>query len=182
MIVITDKISDSVAARLGGARQRASARVKPYTGATGRAAAKLAAAQTADRARAQFLQARIQARSLMKDKVVPTMQHRVIPAASSAIDNAMIASAPVRKEAARRAVLAAAALRGDDVSAVRKHRHWPTAVGFLVLGGAAGAAATWLSQAGKPVQLTPYPLPSDDDRRIGDTVDLDAEERARRQP
>jgi hypothetical protein len=47
---------------------------------------------------------------------------------------------------------------------------------FLGLGGAIGAAIAWLSQAGKPVQLTPYPIPADD----GDqTVDLTSEDAAR---
>lgn len=193
MTVMTDKISDTVASRVGAARQLVRSRVKPYTGPSGRAAAKLAADQAADRAKAQLLQARIQARALMQDTVLPTMrdrviptvrqrvvpavQDRMIPAASAAYDNAMTKSEPMRKEAMRRAGLAAAALRGvDSMVVVKKSRRWPVAVGFLALGGAVGAAAAWLAQAGKPTQLAPYPLPGDEGQAM---VDLDAEERSR---
>jgi len=170
MTVMTDKITDTVAARLGAARQLIDAKVKPYADASGRRAARQAAADQA----ARQLQL---ARALMQERVVPTVQHHVIPVASSALDNARVATAPARKEAARRALLAAAALRGtESIVVVKKRRRWPMAVGCLVLGGAVGAAAAWLSQAGKPMQLTPYPVPSGN---ADSTVDLDAEERSR---
>jgi hypothetical protein len=41
---------------------------------------------------------------------------------------------------------------------VKKRRRWPVAMLFLGLGSAIGAAAAWLSQAGKPVEVTPYPM------------------------
>ena len=85
----------------------------------------------------------------------------------------MIASAPVRTEALRRGRLAAAALRGADTMIVKKRRRWPVAVVFLALGSAVGAAAAWLSQAGKPVQLTPYPLASDEERRSSTSPAVD---------
>ena len=46
---------------------------------------------------------------------------------------------------------------------------------FTLIGAAIGAAAAWLSQAGKPVQLTPYPIPAEE----GDTtVDLTSDDAA----
>jgi hypothetical protein len=131
MPVTTDKISDTMAARLGAARQLVDEKVVPYAVPAGRKAAK-------------------QMRQMVEERIVP------------AVDSARIASAPVRIEAARRGRLAAAALRGADSVIVKKRRRWPVAVVFLGLGSAIGAAAAWLSQAGKPVQLTPYPVAGDD--------------------
>jgi hypothetical protein len=108
-------------------------------------------------------------------------QERIAPMASAAVDNALVASAPVRREALRRGRLAASALRGDNaavISATSKRR-WPIAVVFLLIGGAAGAVAAWFSQAGKPVQLSPYPLPTEqsdessaDSDSTNETLDL----------
>jgi len=119
-----------------------------------------------------------QARVVVQESVIPT----VIPMASSAIDQAshrfdefMVASAPARKEAIRRGTLAAAVLRGAEPVAA-KPRRWPIAIMALAIGGVVGAAVAWLSQAGKPVQLTPYPIPAEE----GDqTVDLTSEDAAR---
>ena len=54
----------------------------------------------------------------------------------------------------RRGKLAADVLRGADIVSVQKRRRWPLAMLGLGLGAAIGAIATWISQAGKPVQLT----------------------------
>jgi predicted membrane metal-binding protein len=98
-------------------------------------------------------------------QVKQVFDERVAPRASAAVDSAMVASAPARREALRRSRLAASALRGDDaaIAIARGKRRWPLALAFLVLGGVAGAVAAWFSQAGKPVQLSPYSLPTDDD-------------------
>ena len=119
-----------------------------------------------------------QARAIVQERVIPT----VVPMASSMMDQAshkfdefMVTSAPARKEAVRRGMLAAAVLRGAEPVG-KKRRRWPIAMVFMVLGAAIGAAAAWLSQAGKPVQLTPYPIPAEDD---GDaTVDLTSDDNA----
>jgi hypothetical protein len=98
---------------------------------------------------------------------------RIAPRASAAVDTAMVASAPARKEALRRSRLAASALRGDDaaIAMASSKRRWPLAVAFLVLGGVAGAVAAWFSQAGKPVQLSPYSLPTDEPVTTVDVTD-----------
>jgi hypothetical protein len=116
------------------------------------------------------------ARKLVDAKVVPiavpagrraakqvrhVVEERIVPA----VDSALVASAPARTEAVRRGRLAAAALRGADSVIIKKRRRWPIAMFFLALGSAVGAGAAWLSQAGKPVQLAPYPLAGDEDRR-----------------
>ena len=61
--------------------------------------------------------------------------------------------------------LAAAALRTGEGVVIKKRRRWPVALVCLGVGGVLGATAAWLAQAGKPVQLTPYPLETDDMRR-----------------
>jgi hypothetical protein len=114
------------------------------------------------------------ARQLLDAKVVPyavpagrkaakqvrqVVGERIVPV----VDNARVASAPVRAEAFRRGRLAAAAMRGGGTIIAKKRRRWPVALVCLGLGGALGAGAAWLAQAGKPVQLTPYPLDDDTD-------------------
>ncbi len=117
------------------------------------------------------------ARRVIETKVVPyavptsqkaakqvkqVVHDKIAPMASAAVDNAMVVSQPARREALRRSKLAASALRGDDSGiAVRAKRRWPVAILFLLLGGTAGAIATWFSQAGKPIQLSSNPLPTD---------------------
>ena len=145
MPVTTDKITETLARRVGEARHMVDTRVVPYAIPATRKAAEQAAQQAEEAAR--------QLRQIVQEKLAPM--------ASAAFDNAMVASAPARREAARRGRLAAAVLRGTDVIAMRKRRRWPVALGCLLLGSAIGAAAAWLSQAGKPVQLTPYPLTAD---------------------
>ena len=120
-----------------------------------------------------------QARAMVQDRVIPT----VAPMASSMMDQAshkfdefMVSSAPARKEAMRRGMLAAAVLRGAE-PVVKKRRRWPIAMVFMVIGAAIGAAAAWLSQAGKPVHLTPYPIPAEEDD-TDTTVDLTSEDAA----
>lgn len=153
MTVTRDKITDTVASRLGAARM-VGTKVLPYAVPVSRKAAR----QAAREARKQMMQAR------------GLVQEKLAPMASAAVENAMVSSAPIRYEAMRRGKLAAAALRGADVVMVKKRRRWPVAIACLMLGSAAGAAAAWLSQAGKPVQLTPYPLPSQE--KDDKTVDL----------
>jgi hypothetical protein len=138
MPVTTAKINDTVTARLGSARQSArqlvDTRVMPFAIPAGRQAMK------------QFWQAR----------------QIAVQRLSPAVENALTASAPVRIEAARRGRLAAAALRGAEGQITKRRRRWPVALVFLGIGGALGAGAAWLSQAGKSVQLTPFPLTADD--------------------
>jgi hypothetical protein len=159
MTVTKDKITETVAARVGAARQLVDTKVVPYAVPAGRKAAQ----QAAKRANKQVKQARV------------LVQEKLVPLASTAVDNAMTASAPVRQEAMRRGLLAAAALRGADTVIVKKRRRWPMAMLALALGGAVGAVAAWLSQAGKPVHLSPYPLPAEETDR---TVDLTSDENA----
>jgi len=120
-----------------------------------------------------------QARAMVQDRVIPTvapMASTMMDQASHKIDELRVASAPARKEAMRRGMLAAAVLRGAEPVVVKKRRRWPVAMLFLAVGGALGAAAAWLSQAGKPVQLTPYPIPAEEGDK---TVDLTSEDAAR---
>jgi hypothetical protein len=161
MPVTTDKITDTVASRVDAARQLVGTKVLPYAVPVSRKAAR----QAAKEARKQM----IQARELVQEKLAPM--------ASAAVENAMVSSAPMRYEAMRRGKLAAAALRGADVMTMKKRRRWPIAIACLMLGSAVGAAAAWLSQAGKPVQLTPYPLPSQE--KDDKTVDLTFENETR---
>jgi hypothetical protein len=135
MPATTEKISDTVTAGLGAARQLVDTKVVPFAVPAGRKAAK-------------------QVRQVVEERIVPV------------VDTALVASAPVRLEAARRGRLAAAALRGADSMIIKKRRRWPVAIVFLALGSALGAAAAWLSQSGKPVQLSPYPLAGDDDHSM----------------
>lgn len=171
----TGKVGGKVGVKVASSLAPASAKV----------AGRHLAEQAAEQANRQFLQARAHTQELMHDKVIPTVQeriiptvqHKVMPAATSAIGSAMVASAPFRKEAIRRATLAGTALRGGDAMViVKKRRMWPIALLCLGLGGLAGAAAAWFSQAGKPMQMTPYPLPTSE---TDTTVDLGAEERSR---
>jgi hypothetical protein len=191
MSVTTEKIADTVAERAAIARQLArgkgaQARELARTSA-GVAQSKLAnlpaswrVNERIERASGAARSASKQARTVMQDRVMPT----VVPMASSAMDQAsqrfdefMVASAPARKEAMRRGLLAAAALRGAEpmVAVAKKRRRWPVAVMFMVIGGAIGAGAAWLSQAGKPVQLTPYPIPAEESDQM---VDLTFDDRA----
>ena len=75
----------------------------------------------------------------------------VVPVVVSAAETAREASGPARAEAKDRATGALAALKGERVKA----RRWPTAVGFLLLGAAAGTVAAALRP--KPQPPTPYP-------------------------
>lgn len=140
MPVMNAKINDTVIARLGSARQLVDTRVMPFAIPAGRKAMK------------QFWQAR----------------EIAVTRLSPAVENALKTSAPVRIEAARRGRLAAAALRGAEGQIAKKRRRWPIALVFLGVGGALGAGAAWLSQAGKPVQLTPLPLPSETELPVKD--------------
>jgi hypothetical protein len=155
MTVTKDKIADTVALRLGAARHHIDALVMPVMPA-GKMAAKLAARQAAHGASRQMKLAQL------------VMKERIVPMAVGVVGTAMVRSAPFRNEAVHRTKLAAAALREGDAAVMKKSRRWPVAIGSLALGGAIGAAAAWLSQAGKPVQLTPYPLPTDEERRINE--------------
>jgi len=137
------RMSDTVTTRFGSARQRVGSvvddRVMPFVDSK-----VLPFAVPAGR------KAAAQARQVVNQRILP------------AVDNARTASAPARMEAMRRGRLAAIALRGGSSLVVVKRRRWPIAVLFLALGGAMGAGAAWLAQAGKPVELTPYPLAEGD--------------------
>jgi len=156
MTVTKDKIADTVAMRLGTARHLIDTRVAPAM-----PAGKKAAQQAARTAGKQMRQMRF------------VVVERLAPMAVAAAGTAAIRSAPMRREAMHRAKMAATILREGDVVVIKKRRRWPVAIACLAAGGAVGAAASWLSQAGKPVQLTPYPLPTEEDRR---SVDLTSEE------
>ena len=168
MTATTEKLADTVAARIAATRQRLDTKMAAYSGQARRITARDAARQAAARANKQIHLAGTQ----MQDQVARArviVQDQLAPRASDVLDTAMARSAPVRAEAMRRARLAALALREGDVSeAVGKPRRWPMAVGFLALGGAIGAGVAWLSQAGKPMQLTPYPLPSEEPQHRAD--------------
>lgn len=161
MTVSTHKLTDTVAGRASAARHLMAAKVVPYAVPASRKVTRQATEQAA--------------RQMQQAKIL--MQEKLVPMASSAMDNAMTASAPARAEAMRRGKLAAAALRGDDAVIITKSpsRKWMIALGCLTIGGAIGAAIAWLSQAGRPVQLSPYPLASNADEPP--SVDLSAEER-----
>jgi len=160
MTVTTHKITDTMAGRASAARHLMAAKVMPYAVPTSRKVSR----QASEQASKQLQQAKI------------LMQERIVPMASSAVDNAMTASAPVRAEAMRRGKLAAAALRGDEAMVMTKasSRKWMVAAMFLAIGGAIGAAVAWLSQAGRPVQLSPYPLATERDEP--QAVDLTEQE------
>jgi hypothetical protein len=163
MTVTTDKLAETVAARMAAARQRLDTKMAAYSGQAGRLAARDAARQTATLAGKRLQLAGTQVQDRMR-RARFLVQDELAPRAANVVDTAMTRSAPLRDEAMRRARLAALALREGDVpTAASKRRRWPVAVGFLALGGALGAAGAWVSQAGKPMQLTPYPLPSDED-------------------
>lgn len=152
MTMSTDKIPAQVGTRITAARRVIDTKVVPYAVPAGQKAAK---------------------------QVKQVVEDRLVPMASSAVDTALVASAPVRREAVRRGRLAASALRGDDsvtfAQATRgARRRWPLAVAFLFIGGVTGAVAAWFSQAGKPVQLNPYPLPTNEPVTVDLTDDSTA--------
>ena len=178
MTATTDKLADTVAARVAATRQRLDTKMAAYSGQAARIAARDTARQTAARASKQLQLAGTQ----VQDRVARAriiVQDQLAPRASDVLDTAMARSAPARAEAMRRARLAALALREGDVSeAVGKPRRWPIAIGFLALGGAIGAGVAWLSQAGKPMQLTPYPLPGEEPQHRADMTSEDNADRA----
>ena len=177
MTATTDKLADTVVARVAAARQRLDTKMAAYSGQAGRIAARDAARHTATLAnkRLQLTGAQLQDRVARARTIV---QDELAPRASDVLDTAIARSAPVRAEAMRRARLAALALREGDVSeAVGKPRRWPIAVGFLAIGGAIGAGVAWLSQAGKPMQLTPYPLPGEEPQHHADVTSEDNADR-----
>lgn len=95
------------------------------------------------------------------DRARAFVADRVLPTAATWVRTAQAASGPIRQEAVRRSRLVGRALRGMDgaVVAPARRRRWPVAVVFLGIGSAIGAAVAWVLQAGKPVQLAPYPAP-----------------------
>jgi hypothetical protein len=175
MAVTTAKINDIVAARVSAARQLVGTRIMPVAVPAGRKAAiqtrQLVGERIMPAVGPAGRKAAAQTRDLLDRRIAPIVGPygrkaaaqtrllvgtRVMPAVGTAI----VASAPVRGEALRRGRLAAAALRQGDV-VVKKRRRWPIALFCLGLGGVIGAGAAWLAQAGKPVQLSPYPLETD---------------------
>jgi hypothetical protein len=177
MPVKTAKITDTVAARVGAARQLVGTRIVPVAVPVGRKAA----AQTRQLVGERIMpavgpagrKAAKQTRLLFDQRIAPVfgpfgrkaaaqtrqlVGERIMPA----VGTALVVSAPIRGEALRRGRLAAAAIRNGEGVVVKKRRRWPVALVCLGLGGVLGATAAWLAQAGKPVQLTPYPLETDD--------------------
>jgi hypothetical protein len=151
MFTTTAKITDALnnrSALMARARELVDAKVVPYALPVGRKAA-LQVRQVVPYAVPAGRKAALQIRQVVGERIVPV------------VDNALVVSAPVRAEALRRGQLAAAALRGSSTVIAKKRRRWPIALVFLGLGAAVGAGAAWLAQAGKPVQLTPYPLTDD---------------------
>jgi len=184
MAVTTAKFTDIVAARVGSARQLVGTRIMPVAVPAGRKAASQTRQLVGERIMPAVgpagRKAAAQTRQLMDRRIAPVfgpfgrkaaaqarqlVGERIVPA----VGTALVVSAPIRGEALRRGRLAAAALRTGDGVVAKKHRRWPIALVCLGLGGALGATAAWLAQAGKPVQLTPYPLDSDE---IDDSTDL----------
>ena len=89
-----------------------------------------------------------------RDRVLPTVaeaRNRVVPAVAEARESLTEALTPAgsgarrgtRAEARYRSAAALAALRGE---LPRRHRHWPMALFFLLVGAGAGAVASVLSQ------------------------------------
>jgi hypothetical protein len=183
MAVTTAKINDIVAARIGAARQLVGTRIMPVAAPAGRKAA----AQTRQLVGERIMptvgpagrKAAAQARDLLDRRITPVVGPYSRKAAAQtrqlvgtrimpAVGTAIVATAPVRGEAVRRSRLAASALRQGEF-VVKKRRRWPVALFCLGLGGVLGAGAAWLAQAGKPVQLSPYPLETDD---MAETTEL----------
>ena len=177
MPVTTAKITDIVAARVGSARQLVGTRIMPVAVPAGRKAASQTRQFIGDRIAPAVgpagRKAAAQTRQLVDQRITPVLGpfgrkaaqqtrqlvgERIMPA----VGTALVVSAPIRGEAVRRGRLAAAALRNGEGAVAKKRRRWPVALVCLGLGGALGATAAWLSQAGKPVQLTPYPLSTDE--------------------
>lgn len=127
----TDRLPDSLAGGLDTVRGRASA----------------AAESLAPRVEAAWETTRDKVGPLVDDArevVVPAVgtalaeaRDTVAPRVAEALQTAASASAPVRTEALARGGAALAALRGGQPA----KRRWPTALGFLALGLAAGAGA-----------------------------------------
>lgn len=184
MPVKTAKMTDTVAARVGAARQLVGTRIVPVAVPAGRKAA----AQTRQLVGERIMpavgpagrKAATLTRLLFNQRIAPVvgpfgrkaakqtrqlLDQRIMPA----VGTALVVSAPIRGEAVRRGRLAAAALRTGEGVVIKKRRRWPVALVCLGLGGALGATAAWLAQAGKPVQLTPYPLETDE---IDDSAEL----------
>jgi hypothetical protein len=177
MPVKTAKITDIVAARVGAARQLVGERIIPVAVPAGRKAATQTRQLVGERIMPAVVpvgrKAATQTRQLVDQRIAPVLVpvgrkaatqtrqlvgERIVPA----VGTALVVAAPIRGEAVRRGRLAAAALRHGEGVVAKKRRRWPIALVCLGLGGALGATAAWLAQAGKPVQLTPYPLPTDD--------------------
>ncbi len=173
MPVTTAKMTDIAAARIGAGRQFVGTRIAPVAVP----ASRRAAAQTRQLVGERVMpalgpacsKAAKRTRQLLDERIAPVfgpfgrkaakqtrqlVGERIMPA----VGTALVATAPIRGEALRRAGLAAAALRTGETVVIKKRRRWPTALMCLGLGGVLGATAAWLAQAGKPVQLTPYPL------------------------
>jgi hypothetical protein len=166
MFTRTAKITDALNTRMAVARQLVDAKVVPYAVPAGRKAAMqvrqfapyaVPAGRKAAMQVRQFAPYAVPAGRKAALQVRQVVGERIVPV----VDNALVVSAPARTEALRRGRLAAAALRGSSTVMTKKRRRWPIALVFLGLGGAIGAGAAWLAQAGKPVQLTPYPLTDD---------------------
>ncbi|HEY3924922.1 MAG TPA: hypothetical protein VGL75_10205 [Acidothermaceae bacterium] len=177
MPVTTAKITDIVAARVGAARQLVGTRIVPVAVPAGRKAATQTRQLVGERIMPAVgpagRKAAKQTRQLFDQRIAPTfgpfgrkaaaqtrqlVGERIMPA----VGTALVVSAPIRGEALRRAGLAAAALRTGEATVITKRRRWPVALVCLGVGGVLGATAAWLAQAGKPVQLTPYPLETDE--------------------
>jgi hypothetical protein len=177
MPVTTAKMTDIAAARIGAARQLVGTRIAPVAVPAGRKAAAQTRQLVGDRIMPALgpacQKAAKRSRQILDQRIAPTfgpfgrraakqtrqfVGERILPA----VGTALVVSAPIRGEAVRRAGLAATALRTGEGVVIKKRRRWPVALMCLGLGGVLGATAAWLAQAGKPVQLTPYPLETDD--------------------
>lgn len=176
MPVTTAKMTDIAAARIGAARQLVGTRIVPIAVPAGRKAAAQTRQLVGERVMPTLgpacSKAAKRTRQLLDQRIAPAfgpfgrkaakqtrqlVGERIMPA----VGTALVVTAPIRSEALRRAGLAAAALRTGEGLVIKKRRRWPTALMCLGLGGVLGATAAWLAQAGKPVQLTPYPLETD---------------------
>ncbi len=164
------KLAGTAATGLTVARKFADEKMKTYANPAARKAAKEAATEAAKRAAAET--------SRQVENMRHVVQEKVVPFATANFENAMVVSEPARREALRRGKLAAAALRGaDGMIMVKKRRRWPVAILFLGVGSAVGAAVAWLTQAGKPVEITPYPMQTTSvDGGMGAAAETSAEE------
>lgn len=120
--------------------------------------------------------------SRMRDDVAPrvnkAMRDDVAPKVAAAVGTAMVASAPLRREAMSRGRMAIGALRGEKVVVAKPRHRMRTFMIVLGIGAAAGGIAAWVRSMMAGPDEDPYPTPGPDawaTARASDTVHHDEE-------